>query len=546
VRAHKPLAAVTATLVVAFALLAALSRGSASTPSAELAFGAGDQIYVMRADGSGRTRLTDARSRRASGLPAWSPDGSKIAFVREVSPGGRGQVWMMQADGGNPHPVTRRPARNSEESTPAWSPNGRRLTFARIRYGTRRLTTKLIVADADGAHESVLVRVISKDRLRFVSAPAWSPDGRRILFTRTTLDRHYYFKPSLEGVNPDGTGRRTLAGNADGGSWSPDGSQIAFASVRDHNGSNCGSDECSWNGEIYVMNADGSRRRRLTASKGDDERPAWSPDGQHIAFQSNRNYPDGPNAEIYSMRPDGSCLTWLTNGSASSGYPAWRSVTRSSDPGPCGATARPPVVETNTSAATSFRRFPLYWLGPVSASGLLISDVLGERGSRDFIYDDCARYDPRQCPGQVQLQEQQTCHGHPFFDVGLHPRIVRRRGAIVYTPRSREQAAEIYTGAVEIRVFSDRPRGLADVVEQLHPVHGGGNAEGKLPHPKLPARLWHSLRHTARVVRKLGSVRAAAHELRISRRAVRERLALLKSLRSAGPIGTLGCDRGHG
>ncbi|HEX2724067.1 MAG TPA: hypothetical protein VHM24_14210, partial [Gemmatimonadaceae bacterium] len=89
--------------------------------------------------------------------------------------------------------------------------------------------------------------------------------------------------------------------------WSPDGNRIAFASERDGDR------------EIYVMNADGTGRVRLTNHGGEDSRPAWSPDGRRIAFVSNR---DG-NYEIYVMNSDGTNVVRLTNRTGYDGDPTW-------------------------------------------------------------------------------------------------------------------------------------------------------------------------------------------------------------------------------
>ena len=333
----------------------------------------------------------------------------------------------MNADGSGAHPITPTPARNVEESTPAWSPDGHRLVFSRIRLGPKTLTARIVVADDNGHNARILVGETAR-RIVSLDSPVWAPDGARVLFTRTTLDKHAFFRPTLQVVNADGTGRRTLAPNASGGSWSPDGERIAFVSVRDRNGDECGSDECSYDGEIYVMNTNGSTLHRLTVSKADDEAPAWSGDGQRIAFQSDRNFPDGQSPEVYSVKPDGTCLTWLTNGTPGSGYPAWRPGSGSSGPGACGATQRPPLVETDVKRATRFHRYPLYWLGRVSARGLLVGDVSREFGFFFVDYDDCGRYYPSECPGLVGLEERRTCRSHPFLDLSRRPRMFRRRG----------------------------------------------------------------------------------------------------------------------
>lgn len=144
------------------------------------------------------------------------------------------------------------------------------------------------------------------------------------------------------------------------------------------------------------------------------------------------------------------------------------------------------------------------------------------------------------------MEERRTCRSHPFLDLSRRPRMFRRRGALVYVPGGPDEAAEIYTGGVEIRVFTDRRRDLGDVVSELIPVHGHLRADGTLPRARLPNRLWRSLHRTSAAVRRLGSVRAAAHALGISRGAVRRRVALLRRLRSVGHVGVLHCHAKRG
>jgi Tol biopolymer transport system component len=90
-------------------------------------------------------------------------------------------------------------------------------------------------------------------------------------------------------------------------SWSPNGNKIAFTSNR--NGNN----------EIYVMNADGTGQTRLTKNSADDSRPTWSPDGSKIAFATYRN----GNNEVYVMKSDGSGQTNCSSNRASDTRPAW-------------------------------------------------------------------------------------------------------------------------------------------------------------------------------------------------------------------------------
>ena len=92
--------------------------------------------------------------------------------------------------------------------------------------------------------------------------------------------------------------------------WSPDGNQIVFQSDRDGNS------------EVYVMNADGTNPINLTNHLASDGSPDWSPDGNQIAFQSNR---DG-NWEIYIMNADGANPINLTQHPAWDSSPSWGSV----------------------------------------------------------------------------------------------------------------------------------------------------------------------------------------------------------------------------
>jgi Tol biopolymer transport system component len=127
------------------------------------------EIWTMRADGSGKRRLT--RDRFAESDPAWSPDGTEIAFTRSKA-GGYGSLYVMDASGANLRRLTRGPY----DRAPAWSPDGRVIAFERTHPGPSGLPPADVwIVPATGGRASRLIG--------HAAEPAWSLDGRQLAFT---------------------------------------------------------------------------------------------------------------------------------------------------------------------------------------------------------------------------------------------------------------------------------------------------------------------------------------------------------------------------
>lgn len=220
------------------------------------------EIYVMNADGTGETRLTNNSASDSD--PTWSPDGTKIAFLSDryrTLPGAT-EIYIMNADGSGQTRLT-------TDETPhlflAWSPDGTRIAFTSSRAGNG----DIYVINVNDKSETRLTEHTAFDR-----EPTWSPDGTRIAFVS---QRGFDGTSAIYVMNADGTAevRLTAPNYSDREpAWSPDGHYIAFTSTR------------GANDDIYLMNADGTGPVNLTHSSSDDKAPTWSPDSRRIVFAS--------------------------------------------------------------------------------------------------------------------------------------------------------------------------------------------------------------------------------------------------------------------
>ncbi len=219
-------------------------------------------VYTMNANGTDIRRLTRANALDA--MPAWSPGGKRIVFVRaRVGRNGQpgpGDIYVMNANGTDVRRLTRTPG--IHEDVPAWSPNGKWIAYAALIGSSPTATLFVIRPNGTGKH--LLIR--NGDE------PDWAPNGKHIAFDRG--GKIFVMTAAGRLAHRVGPGR-TLDGN--NAAWSPDGTKIAFVGFYPPGGTKEG-----FIG-IFVMNSNGKDVRQLTVGgkTGDfglnDSFPAWQP-----------------------------------------------------------------------------------------------------------------------------------------------------------------------------------------------------------------------------------------------------------------------------
>ena len=235
-----------------------------------------NDVFLMDADGSNVSKLSESAG--FSGEPAWSPDGTWIAFSsdRGVYPPQQA-IYVIRPDGTGMRRVTALPPTTSWQGSPRFSPDGRKLVFTEFRSGN-----------------------ILKNRREGAMAGATSA-----LFT----------------INVDGTGLRQITpwgNNAGDADWSPDGKRLVFETVFAHIGNMA---------SVYVVDADGQHLTNLTHDKGitgtgnfDALRletsfdPVWSPDGSKILYSRDLLTAAGEfTTGLQTMNPDGSGAHYVSS-----------------------------------------------------------------------------------------------------------------------------------------------------------------------------------------------------------------------------------------
>jgi len=252
----------------------------------------------------GLLRLTNDPAR--DDAPAWSSDGSRLAFYSDRS--GVDEIFVMNPDRSGLAQLTDDPRIRFKED-PAWSPDDRRIAFSALDDVNRILTFEVRAAEVRPYEVPTFLeghRDLISDYYVDAYHPDWSPDGGTIaMVMNDTGNERQVFT-----VDPS-TGEffQVTRGPAPTywPSWSPDGRTIAFASSADGDL------------EIYLIGVKGDNLVRLTDNSVLDGKPSWSLDGRFILFSSDRDGPTG----LYVMRLDGSDVRPLHTGPGEAFTPAW-------------------------------------------------------------------------------------------------------------------------------------------------------------------------------------------------------------------------------
>ena len=253
------------------------------------------EIVTSRSDGRGARTLT--RNDAFDICASWSPDGELLLFCRLGKNGF--DLWVMNRDGSGQTNLTRTPG--VDETFGSFSPDGGRIAYMRFLEGTG---TDIWLMDADGGSPVQVTSGPGEDW-----RPVWAPNGDSLLFERDVVEGDELIAADVWTVRIDG-GKETQISDFEDPAffpdYSPDGRRIVF----------------SMNGDIVLMDSDGSDVVALTSHVAHETAPTFSPDGTRIAFV--RFSADESTSDIFVMQADGGDLLRVTRTAGREAAPSWQ------------------------------------------------------------------------------------------------------------------------------------------------------------------------------------------------------------------------------
>ena len=297
----------------------------APTKNGRLAFSrfidfTGFAIYSAMPDGSDMRQLTTPVLGAYDDFSSdWSPDATNIVFERDYGDGTH-QFFRVNADGTGLHQLTHCVDRCLGVANPAYSPNGRQIAFAEAFGDDASFTVGIWIMNADGSDPVQVTqrRVGTGSSDQWAS---WSPDGRKLAFTRFNDAAEPVNQQAIFVSNADGSEAHRITPwqlNAADADWSPDGRLLVVTSHYDI--------EPVGHEQLYLVHPDGSGLVRVTPSglaQPSNIGGKFSPDGRRIVFRHEAGTGDKFDSLVYTMDLDGRNVELVSHDHQFYDSPSW-------------------------------------------------------------------------------------------------------------------------------------------------------------------------------------------------------------------------------